>query len=210
MPIPKPSVILALLASTDLLFTSHFLEAFHVNEPFSLEPSGPFQFKEVTLSREEVVAVANWLQDSKRVKDLRERMKWLSSPKEGQKHWHRWTLKHIQPSLNKVIEAAMTAVGIHPLALAEQTPGWPSSSTYASKAYVPVALKLLGIEAMVPNSTVVLKPGVDLAVPQLVILAWARIRKAYGRKEATMKKKKAAFEQQWAGKSFYDPSLLKR
>ena len=134
------------------------------------------------------------------VKDLHERMKWLSLPKEGQKHWHRWMLKHVQPSLNKLI-AVLTTVRIHPLALAKQTPSWPLSSTYASKAYVPVTLELLRLEAMVPNSTVVLKLGVDLAVPQLVSNAWARICKAYGRKKATMKKKKAAFEQQWAGKS---------
>ena len=54
---------------------------------------------------------------------------------------------------------------------------------------------------MVPNSTVVLKPRVDLAIPQLVSNAWGHIHKAYGWKEVTMKKKKAVFERQWAGKS---------
>jgi hypothetical protein len=201
MPTSKPSVLLALLASTDLLFTSHFKETFRVDEPFSLTPSGPFNFKEVSLSRDQVVTVAKWLEESKRVKVLRERIKWLSSPKaDGHQLWHKWVLKHVQPKLNTIIEAALTAKGIHPLTLAEQSTGWPSLSSYASNAYVPVGLELLGEDALAPNSTVVLKPGVGLVVPQLVSHTWARIRKAYGRKEVAMQKKKAVFKQQWAGK----------
>ena len=65
------------------------------------------------------------------------------------------------------------------MGLAEETPGWPSLSTYASIVYVPVALKLLGIDALVPNSTVVMQWGVDVTIPLLVFNTCAHICKAY-------------------------------
>ncbi|KIM75038.1 hypothetical protein PILCRDRAFT_92343 [Piloderma croceum F 1598] len=184
MPISKPLVILTLLASADLLFTSRFKETSHVDEAFSLEPSRGFKFKEVSLSCKEVVTVAKWLEDLKWVKDLHKCIKWLSLPREGHKLWHNWVLKHIQPDLNKLIEAALTAKRIHLLTLAEQSPGWPALNNYASNAYVPVALELLGEDALGPNLVVVLKLGVGLVIPQLM-------------KEVAMKKKKAIFKQQW-------------
>jgi hypothetical protein len=198
MPTQKPSVILSVLASADLLFTPRFLEKFDIPQPFSANPTKSFVFKNVQLSAPDVISIFQWIQDSKSV-DVRDRVKWLAAPKPGQKLWHNWVLKHVQPTLNQAIDNALTERGIHPMTLAEEVTGWPALHTYGGSAYLGAALELFGLEALSGGSTTVLKLEVQTAIALLVAHAWARIRKVYNRKEAAAQKKKTAFDQQWAG-----------
>jgi hypothetical protein len=198
MPTQKPSVILSVLASADLLFTARFFEKFNIPQPFSVNLTKSFVFKNVKLSAPDVISIFQWIQDSKAV-DIRDCVKWLAAPKPGQKLWHNWVLKHVQPPLNQVIENALAEKGIHPMTLSEEVTGWPALHAYGSSAYLGAVLELFGLKALSGNSTTVLKLEMQTAIAQLIAHAWARIYKVYNRKEAAAQKKKTAFDQLWAG-----------
>jgi hypothetical protein len=177
---------------------TYFLEKFDIPQPFSTNPTQSFAFKTVILLHSDIITIFQWIQDSKLV-DVYDHVKWLSAPKPGQKLWHNWVLKHVQPPLNQVIENALAEKGIHPMTLSEEVTGWPALHAYGSSAYLGAVLELFGLKALSGNSTTVLKLEMQTAIAQLIAHAWARIYKVYNRKEAAAQKKKTAFDQLWAG-----------